>query len=228
MTRQTRITIYLSLITLGLAVLGFLYWDIYQYRRVLAVDPHLEYWLHVPGRCSAGESCPVFVFVHGTGGSGREYIKTWRGYADREGFILICPTFGDGYQRLANTAVVGLTAILDEVGQSYPVPARIILSGFSGGAQFAHRFAFAHPERVQAVAVHSAGSYDEPKPGAAYIPFLVTVGLDDVERVDLARWFADALEAAGYTVTRLEFEHLGHRLSEQAIQATVDFIRRAR
>jgi len=53
------------------------------------------------------------------------------------------------------------------------------VSGFSGGAQFAHRFAFAHPERVRAVAAHSAGSYDPPPARARHLPFLVTVGLNE-------------------------------------------------
>lgn len=36
---------------------------------------------------------------------------------------------------------------------------RIRLSGFSGGAQFAHRFALAHPQRVESLVLAAAGWY---------------------------------------------------------------------
>jgi predicted esterase len=99
-------------------------------------------------------------------------------------------------------------------------------SGFSGGAQFAHRFAYAHPERTQAVAAHSAGWYDPPPSWARQVPFLVTVGLEDTQRVEWARWFARSLEREGYEVELVEIAGVGHSLSEEAIQETLVFFRR--
>lgn len=222
---RTRIRIYLILIAVGLGFIGYMYWDTAHHRRTLATDPAQEYWLHVPRRCQHDGDCPAFVFVHGTGGSGRDFIKIWRRHADREGFIVICPTFPRGYQVLEGNEDVALIAILDEVGQRYPTAEGMFVSGFSGGAQFAHRFAFAHPEMVRAVAVHSAGSYDVPPARAQQVPFLVTVGSNDTTRLELARWFARKLNCRGYDVTLVEIEGVGHSLSEQAIQETIKLFR---
>ena len=86
---------------------------------------------------------------------------------------------------------------------SLPV-APMSLVGHSAGAQFAHRFAMAFPERVRALAIASAGWYTMPDPGCGYpfgagpslelprgmgrleqflrLPILVLVGERDVER----------------------------------------------
>jgi poly(3-hydroxybutyrate) depolymerase len=223
MSSRTRISVYLILIPIfilivvGLSVLGYLYWDTSRHRRTLAADPTQEYWLHVPGQCIADHPCPVFVFVHGTDGSGRDFIRTWRDHADGEGFIVVCPTFPQGYQGLEGGEDEALIAILAEVGQRYPTTEGAIVSGFSGEAQFAHRFAFAHPERTRAVAVHSAGSYDTPPEHTRHIPFLVTVGLND---------FAYKLKSEDYDVTVVKIEKVAHKLSKQAIQETIEFLRR--
>ena len=232
MSSRARIRIYLILIPIlilivvGLSVVGYLYWDTTGHRRTLATDSTQEYWLHVPGQCTADHPCPVLVFVHDTDGSGRDFIRTWRDHADREGFIVVCPTFPQGYQALEGGEDEALIAILDEVGQRYPTAEGAIASGFSGGAQFAHRFAFAHPERVRAVAVHSVGSYDTPPEHTRHLPFLVTVGLNDTSRVEAAYQFALKLKGEDYDVTVVKIERVAHKLSKQAIQETIEFLRR--
>jgi poly(3-hydroxybutyrate) depolymerase len=223
---RTRIRVYLVLIAAGLVVVGWLYWDTYRYQRALSGDPAQKYSLYAPPQCAGDRICPVFVFVHGTGGSGRDYIEGWRPHADDEGFVLVCPTFRLGYQTLDDDEDEALLAILDEVAQHYSIAPKAFVSGFSGGAQFAHRFAFAHPDSTQAVAVHSAGWYDPPPVGARQVPFLVTVGLNDTRRIEWARWFAAGLEREGYDVTLVEIVGVGHSLSEQAIQETLTLFRR--
>jgi poly(3-hydroxybutyrate) depolymerase len=203
-----------------------LLWDTYRYRCTLQTDRTQEYWLYVPEVCRGERVCPAFVFVHGTGGTGQGSLNLWREYADREEFVLVCPTFPLGYQTLDGGEDEKLIAILDEVGQRQPIANRAFVSGFSGGAQFAHRFAFAHPERTLAVAAHSAGWYDPPPRSARAVPFLVTVGLEDTKRVEWARWFARSLEREGYDVTLVEIPGVGHSLSARAIEETLVLFRR--
>ena len=52
-----------------------------------------------------------------------------------------------------------LLSILDEVKHIWPgiETERVLLVGFSGGAQFVHRFMYLYPERLKAVAVVSPG-----------------------------------------------------------------------
>jgi pimeloyl-ACP methyl ester carboxylesterase len=98
---------------------------------------------------------------------------------------------------------------------------------FSGKKRrFAHRFAFAHPNRSQAVAAHSAGWYDPPPAGARAVPFLVAVGLSDATRIEWACWFAGSLQREGYDARLVEIAGVGHSLSEQAIQETLTLFRR--
>jgi predicted esterase len=217
---------YRARIPIGLTVVGWLAWDTNRYRRTLETDHSQEYWLYVPSQCTADRTCTAFVFVHGTGGSGQLFIKLWHDHADNEEFVLVCPTFPLGYQTLDGSEDEKLLAILDEVGQHQPIDNKAFVGGFSGGAQFAHRFAFAHPERTLAVAAHSAGWYDPPPKGARRMPFLVTVGLEDTKRIEWARWFSRRLEQEGYDVTLVEIPGVGHSLSEQAIQETLALFRR--
>ena len=44
----------------------------------------------------AGRHCPVIVFLHGWLGNMKAYIWTWARFADQNGFVVVCPTFGNG------------------------------------------------------------------------------------------------------------------------------------
>ena len=64
-----------------------------------------------------------------------------------------------------------LLDILEEVSARWPAieTSRIFLTGFSGGGQFAHRFAYLHPDRLLALGVGAPGSatsldYSKPWP----------------------------------------------------------------
>jgi hypothetical protein len=92
--------------------------------------------------------------------------------ADERGVAILAPLFPaglDGPLDLSNfkalrskslKADLVLLSILEEVGRMWPGidTDRIILSGFSGGAQFAHRFAYIYPSRCLAFVVGAPGS----------------------------------------------------------------------
>ncbi|KAK9234061.1 hypothetical protein V1525DRAFT_414306 [Lipomyces kononenkoae] len=64
-----------------------------------------------------------------------------------------------------------LLAILDEVSLRCPAidTSKVLLTGFSGGGQFVHRFTYLHPERLLAVNVGAPGSVtylDDNRPWA--------------------------------------------------------------
>ncbi|HEX5809145.1 MAG TPA: hypothetical protein VFY25_10805, partial [Anaerolineales bacterium] len=59
-----------------------------QYKHVQPV----EYYLYVPENYSADREWPLFVGIHGAGGNGLQCWQLWQAYADREGFILLCPS----------------------------------------------------------------------------------------------------------------------------------------
>jgi pimeloyl-ACP methyl ester carboxylesterase len=112
------------------------------------------------------------------------------------------------YQRLGTPGLRAdraLERLVGEVARLTRADAsRLFLLGYSGGAQFVHRFALAHPKRVAAAVVAAAGWYTFPDPDVAFprgiaptprlpdlhfeakelfrVPMLVAAGEWDVER----------------------------------------------
>ncbi|MCP1335480.1 PHB depolymerase family esterase [Futiania mangrovi] len=150
--------------------------------RNVSAGHRLPYRLHIPARAVPG-AAPI-VAVHGVSRNAGEHLRAYRAIAERTGRILVAPRFTKSghprYQRLGTPgrpADVALIGALEEIAAATgSTAARVILIGFSGGAQFAHRFAMAHPERVAALGLGAAGWYTLPDPGLSY-PF----GLDGEE-----------------------------------------------
>jgi pimeloyl-ACP methyl ester carboxylesterase len=139
-------------------------------RRALRTDPKQEYFLYVPSRARRGSA--LFVTVHGISRNVEEHATLFAPYAEKHGVVLVAPFFtrdrNPGYQRLGRDssrrrADLTLDAIVDEVSASSGAdPSRLFLFGFSGGAQFAHRYTLAHPERVARAALGAPGWYTFP------------------------------------------------------------------
>ena len=171
----------------------------------------IPFYLYVPSRIDP-EALPL-VTVHGISRGAEEHLVAFAPWAERSGRILVAPLFSEDKCRRYQKVVLdrcqadrALFATLREVAEATGVEVdRFDLFGFSGGAQFAHRFALLHPERVARLAVSSAGWYTLPDAGEAYpyglapgsrasqrfrpkleafleIPTLVLVGERDVER----------------------------------------------
>lgn len=92
-------------------------------------------------------------------------------FADKYGVAVLAPLFPaaldspidlDSYKNLRTKTLqsnLRLLDILNEVSHIWPGIATdsIVLMGFSGGAQFCHRFMYLHPERLSAVVVAAPG-----------------------------------------------------------------------
>lgn len=138
--------------------------------RTLANGSKARYFLYVPP--SVSPHPPLFVTVHGISRNAREHAKLFASFADQYGVVVLAPLFPaqtfEDYQRLgrredAEHAGQVLEAMVDEVGKLTGAKTeRFFLFGYSGGGQFAHRYAMAHPERVAAYAVGAAGWYTFP------------------------------------------------------------------
>jgi poly(3-hydroxybutyrate) depolymerase len=145
-------------------------------RRTLRTDASQEYLLYVPD--TGGRGAPIFISMHGISRNVEEHATLFAPYAERQGVVLVAPYFPpdahDDYQRLGRKgrgprADLVLDAIVAEVeALTGARGSTIYLFGFSGGAQFAHRFAMAHPERVARAAVAAAGWYTFPDSGTPY------------------------------------------------------------
>lgn len=145
-------------------------------KRILGDATRQPYFLYVPQR--GGANAPVFVTVHGISRNAREHAERFASFAERYGVVLIAPYFSKDrfpdYQRLGRKgkgerADLALDRIVDEVGRLTGAQAgKLFLFGYSGGAQFVHRYTLAHPERVAKVVLGAPGWYTFPDPTVKY------------------------------------------------------------
>jgi pimeloyl-ACP methyl ester carboxylesterase len=178
-------------------------------RRVAA--PPLKYHLFLP---AADTRRPLLVLVHGVSTEPETLVELLAVEAAKHGRPLMTPHFADDafdeYQRLgpatsplesARALVTALNEAFDRIGAPQ---APVDLMGFSGGAQFVHRFGLFFPKLVRRLVIAAPGWYswldpDEPYPYgigpsaasenlapdvAAFlrIPKMVAVGEDDTKR----------------------------------------------
>jgi len=131
-----------------------------------------SYYLHLPPR--PVEATGMLVAVHGISRNAREQVHAFGARAARLGLVTVAPVFTrerfPGYQRLGHSRHgvvsfphVALESMLEEVADATGADsARTFMFGFSGGAQFVHRYAMRYPQRLRAVALSSAGWYTFP------------------------------------------------------------------
>lgn len=135
-------------------------------------DKRFSYHTYVPQSIyhNPGIRFRVMGFVHGTDRRFEEYRELFKDFADRNNLILIFPMFPGGlidrnnfnsYKLLSYENVRYdelFLSMIDELSERYPVDKeKIFLYGWSGGGQFAHRFLYAHPERLTAVVIGAPG-----------------------------------------------------------------------
>jgi dienelactone hydrolase len=184
-------------------------------RRVRHDDPAHEYFAYVP--TTAGAGAPLFVGVHGISRNAEEIAQRFSAQCEEFNVVLVAPYFSQGhstdYQRLGRSgrgprADAALHSILEEIAWlTGAETARIHLFGFSGGAQFVHRYVMAYPHRVTAAVVAAAGWYTLPDPRKRFpygiratrdlpgvrfdpeeflrVPITVMVGEQDLSTADL-------------------------------------------
>ena len=141
--------------------------------RILGDTTRQHYLLYVPKKSSVA-NMPIFVTVHGISRNAREHAKRFAPFAERYGVILIAPVFSQksfpDYQRLGRKgkgerADIALNNIIDEVGRLTNAKTdKFFLFGYSGGAQFVHRYAMVHSERVAKLVLGAPGWYTFPDP----------------------------------------------------------------
>ena len=153
------------------------------------------------------------VAVHGRSRRAGDQFRALLPAAMAADTVLVAPLFTSAdypaYQRLDGAdqpwkASDDLLGTLDRLADQHSIAVdQVDVVGFSGGAQFAHRFALRHPDRVRRLVVTAAGWYtrlDETRPyphGIAdretgkplfdvdaflALPILVMVGEHDTER----------------------------------------------
>jgi len=143
--------------------------------------PYGDYFEYVP--LDVAEPARVVVVVHGSPGdenlipelsriSARNAIneRGWLLLADTKGVIIVAPSFDRdrfyGFRYLQGSPIGADQAVLqmvDSFAQEYPSSdGKLFVFGHSAGGQFANRFLVAHPDRVLAAVISSAGTFAYP------------------------------------------------------------------
>ncbi|MEA3435758.1 MAG: hypothetical protein U9R43_04785 [Thermodesulfobacteriota bacterium] len=145
-------------------------------KRKLILEPKQEYFLYVPRSVCIG--APVFITVHGVARMAKEHAEEFAPFAERYGVVLIAPLFPKkyfcDYQRLGRKekgerADLAFQRIIKEVGLLTGANTdSLYMFGYSGGGQFAHRYAMAYPQNVARIVVAAAGWYTFPDSNVNY------------------------------------------------------------
>jgi dienelactone hydrolase len=198
--------------------------DPQQYKHVQPV----EYYLYVPKAYSAGQEWPLFVGIHGAGGSGLDCWNLWQSYADKEGFILLCPSIPGNssgfYQDVGENTV---WSAIGEAKKEYRIRPRMFLTGFSAGAYFIQGFTYHYPQYVSGLSILSAGLYLSPNMFAELVPMLVVIGdSDNATAVQTSQMFVRDLRQFGFEVDYELLPGVGHRVTKNGVSLTIDLFRK--
>lgn len=150
----------------------------------------LPAWIVRPEAATPG-AAPVVV-VHGIARDAEGMARRLAGRALAQGRTLVAPLFSEDafprYQRVlcGSRADLALLALLDALVADGTLPPRPVdLAGYSGGAQFAHRFAWLYPHRVGRLTLAAAGWWTFPDAA----PFPYGLGSAAEGPTDAPRWF---------------------------------------
>jgi predicted esterase len=155
-----------------------------------------ELYLHLPPHANPQQPLRILLVLHGMGGQGAPFSQSLIAEADQNNWLVVAPTLAyRDYMDLGQLAeddlelTSKLSDTLDNLSKklNLRVRSRVLVYGFSRGAQLGHRFAMMYPERVNSVVAISAGSYTLPfeirnsDKGPQRLPF--PFGAGDLERL---------------------------------------------
>ncbi len=109
----------------------------------------------LPRGFDSSEPTPLVIALHGTGGTGREMARAWRGAARRVGAILVAPDAlrpsGNGYAWVfRDESEWYVEKLIAEMREEYAI-GEVVLVGFSQGANIALAMGRSHPGLFDAV-----------------------------------------------------------------------------
>jgi pimeloyl-ACP methyl ester carboxylesterase len=137
------------------------------------MDQRFSWCSYIPsGYDPAGDRVhPLAVLVHGSLRDAGTLRDEFIDFAEKHQCVLLAPLFPAGiddaddlhnYKHIAYHGIrydLILLDMIEEVADRYRVEKeRVLMHGFSGGAQFAHRFLYLHPKRLRAVSIGAPGT----------------------------------------------------------------------
>ncbi|MFZ5637462.1 MAG: alpha/beta hydrolase [Pseudomonadota bacterium] len=148
----------------------------HPYARTPDGIPECSYFVHRPQ--GEHDRSRLLVAVHGITRNALEHAMVFRRWSERLGVAVVAPLFPRaGYRRYQTlegrrgipAADEAFDRIVEDACRHLGMDAPALhLFGYSGGGQFAHRYAFRHPRAVSRMVVGAAGWYTFPDDDLAY------------------------------------------------------------
>jgi len=130
--------------------------------------PEQVYYLYVPRDYRPADDHRLLVTIHGQSRGANRYAEGFAEFADAHRYVVLAPLFPSTirYQELGiggERADLRLLELIEEVCHELELRAdHFDLFGYSGGAQFAHRFLYVQPNRLRSVIVGAPGTVTLP------------------------------------------------------------------
>jgi phospholipase/carboxylesterase len=184
--------------------------------RALGLEHGRDAILQLPAK-TAGEALPLFVMLHGAGGSGEGVLRRVATAADEAGVAVLAPdsrdstwdAIRDGFGRDVEFIDRALTRVFETVSVD---PARIAVGGFSDGATYALSLGLINGDLFRHVVAFSPGFVVEGTPHGKPQFFISHGTADQILPIDrCSRTIVPQLQRRGYDVTFKEFDG-GHQV----------------
>lgn len=189
----------------------------------------------LPPKHDAKTPAPLIIALHGSGGTGAEMASAWKEIAAASGAILVCPDalrpLGNGYQWMFRDESDWLVMdVIERTKAKHAIdPKRIILTGFSQGANTALELGVRHPEAFAGI-ITIAGHYEPDinpfpkKKGAKLPPFALLIGAND-EAAASNKTAEAELKALGIPVMLRIYPGMGHGFPPQRERELAEALR---
>lgn len=145
-------------------------------KRTLDGMQQIDYFAYLPA--SGQRHNRVFISVHGISRNALQHMEGFAAQAELYGAVMLAPLFPQStfpfYQRLGTTANLeradlAFEQMLHDAAAWLDInPAPMHIFGFSGGGQFAHRYAMFYPSKIARMVLGAPGWYTFPDPERQY------------------------------------------------------------
>ncbi|MEM9111027.1 MAG: hypothetical protein AAGC72_13485 [Planctomycetota bacterium] len=202
-------------------------------------DMGRDYWLYLPDRIDPGKTYTLVVGAHGARGKGKG-AAGHAGWVKDHDVIVLGPSYPhNGFQYLYQDSDKQTIELFKKLKKEYRLHDKLFIVGFSGGSQYAHRFAMKYPGLVSGCAAHSGGTWatgdyprgESPNPKARGVVFVISCGENDTKksfkqaplgRLEWAKRYEKMLDEGGFVYDAKWWPGVGHSYANGARQQSVD------
>lgn len=179
----------------------------------------VDFHYRKPGKYN--NASKIMILFGGRNWSGDKTLASYgfNDLADRHNLFLLSPSFKDRnyWEPMPWSGKVLQEAIRRLENKFKLIPQKVYMYGYSAGGQCVALFYQWMPEQVAAWGIHACGVYPDVIKNIK-APGMITCGTDDLERLQISRYFVYRYREAGGLILWKYFGGTGHELSPHALQ----------